>query len=523
MRKFYLKYQVRFALAGALFGLLFPLAGLLFEHFIMGLVFTSPIDLIRSNPIHGIVALAPLVLGLMCWHMGYYYASVHKQMLRARAAEKHLWHLANRDSLTDRGNRHSLREDIDVLIGSRDDIHLLLLDLDRFKMINDTLGHHVGDEVLKGLASRLDETVLQGAKLYRLGGDEFVVLAERCDVNAAKALADRILKRIEEPFHVCGTNAVIGCSIGMTAMTEADFGMGEILVRADLALYQAKASFGNNAVYYAPEMSDLARARLSMEQDIRRGLNNDEFFVEFQPIINLEANRVRGFEALARWQHPELGTIPPLDFIPIAEVSGLIISLGERVLNLACEEAVKWPAPISISVNVSIEQFLYRQFHDQVMAALDRHGLPPGRLILEITETIFTLDIEAVAQVFRRLKMIGVRFALDDFGTGYSSINHLRQLDLDYLKLDKSFADSIGTESRDSDLVQTMIELGNQFHLTTTMEGVETQEQLDFMRRNGVDEVQGYLFSRPLAATDVPDFLERNADEVTRRRGPRAA
>lgn len=503
--------ELRFALFGVLFGAAFPICGLLFDRLVMGTSFTTFADALRQNPIHGIVTMAPFVLGVTFWRMGRMYASVKSQARRARFAERRLWTVAHRDNLTGRGNRYSLTLDLEKLLGSGEMVHVLLIDLDKFKLINDTLGHHIGDELLRALACRIGNVLDHDASIYRLGGDEFVVVARHCDRDGAGSLAQRILATFEQPFGICGVTVVTGCSIGIAEMEPGDREIGRVLSRADLALYTAKLTYGNSLTFFHPEMSEDANMRIMMEQDIRRGLTNKEFFLEFQPIVGIAERQVRGFEALLRWQHPARGLISPEEFVPIAEVSGQIVALGEYALNLACREAAGWPMPLSVSVNVSVEQFKHRYFYDQVMGALDRHGLSSGRLVLEMTELVFILDTVVIGDVFNRLKRAGVRLALDDFGTGYSSINHLRNLHFDFLKLDKSFSASIETDERERELVRTVIDLGRQFQLTTTIEGVETESQLAFMQSHGVNEAQGFLIARPLPAADIGDFLKTMA------------
>lgn len=501
------KTETKFAVSGVIFGLMFPTGAIAFERFLIGTRFSSLSDLIAQNPIHAIVCMAPFVLGATFWRLGANHARLKDQMQRAQAAEKDLGVLVNHDTLTGHGNRHSLGSDIRTLEAEGATGRLLLIDLDKFKFINDTLGHHVGDALLVALSERVVGLLSPSAGFYRLGGDEFVVLDRTCDDAGAAELARRICQAIATPFDVCDTRVTCGCSIGIAAFDPAAPGMSALLARADLALYEAKAEFGNAHSFYTAEMAQEAQTRMSMEQAIRAGMERDEFFLEFQPILGVHAGKLRGFEALARWRHPELGSVPPATFIPIAEISGTIIPLGQKLLELACAEAAKWPNPLTVSVNVSIEQFKHRLFHDQVRSALDRSGLPPGRLILEMTESVFALDMIMIRDVFDRLRRLGVRFALDDFGTGYSSINNLRQLDFDYLKLDGSFASSVLENPREHSLVQTIIDLARHFDLETSAEGIETPEQYEKMCANGISEAQGFLIARPLSAEAIPDYL----------------
>ncbi|WP_424927485.1 putative bifunctional diguanylate cyclase/phosphodiesterase [Amaricoccus tamworthensis] len=505
--------RTKFACFGVLFGLMFPLCGFAFERYWIGTEFDTPLYLIRQNPIHGIVAIAPLVLGGVFLFLGHMQANLRSEMRKSRTMQRELWGVLYQDELTGIGNRNSLKRDIEALIDKRAPAVLLVIDLDRFKPINDTLGHQVGDELLKAAVRRISRELDKGSKIYRVGGDEFAVLTPGQGSWFINDLAKRISSSMDRPLEACGAQVVSGCSIGITSLVEGDTERSDLLARASFALQQARAPGGGGICYFSQTMSEDANSKLRMESEIRRGLAENEFFLEFQPIVNMQSNMVRGFEALVRWQHPELGRIPPNEFIPLAELSGLIGALGEHVLEMACRAAAQWPSPASVSVNVSMEQFKNPQFVEKVEDALDRNGLPPGRLVLEITETVFSLETEMLQTVLRRLKMMGVRFALDDFGTGYSSINHLRQFDLDYLKLDKSFADSLA-DQRERDLVRTIVNLGQRFSLTTTIEGVESSRQLAFMRENGVDEVQGFLVSKPLPSEDVMNFLSHSSHGV---------
>lgn len=498
--------HARYTLFGVVFGTAFPLGALALD---IGIhVGFSDIRRMMSDPVFLVVCTAPLVLGFTFSVIGRARAALQAQLDLTLAQEAALWRIANEDSLTGQGNRHSLMTTLACLDAPS---HLLLIDLDKFKFVNDTLGHHVGDALLRAFSERLLERLPEGADLFRLGGDEFVVLLRNGTAENATSFARDVIACLSRPFLLAGTRVVIGGSVGIAAADPAQTSPTEALERADLALYRAKQTFGNEFCTYDASMSEAATLRLSLEADIRHGIEQDTFFLEYQPIVNLDTGRVRGFEALVRWRHPQRGLLAPDTFIPIAEVSGLIIPLGQHILRLACREAARWPAPLSVAVNVSVEQFKQRSFCDQVLAALDESGLPPGRLVLEITESLFILDIDMVSLSFDRLKQLGVRFALDDYGTGYSSINHLRQLDLDYIKLDRSFAKSALADPREQSVVRSIVELGESFGLTATAEGIETVEELDLMRAKGVTDAQGFLFARPLAATAIPAFLAGEA------------
>jgi diguanylate cyclase (GGDEF)-like protein len=499
--------KARYAALGATIGAVLPLADFGLELVVGhdGMLKIAGFEV--ENPIHVVVLLAPILFAVAFLLVGGTQAKLKRQLDITRAQEEALWRVANRDALTGEGNRTSFTDAIARLEAGG---QVLLIDLDKFKFVNDTLGHHVGDALLKAFACRVVPRLGAQDALFRLGGDEFVILLRGADAHAATEMARRVVDCLTEPFDICGTRVAIGGSIGVAAIDEKADSPTEVLERADLALYRAKQTFGNEFRHYEPSMSAAARDRMRLEQEIRRGVLAGEFYLEYQPIVNVERGQVRGFEALVRWRHPTLGEVPPCEFVPIAEVSGLIVALGDFVLRRACAEAAQWPAPLSVAVNVSVEQFKQRTFCDQVLAALDASGLPPGRLVLEMTETVFSVDLDMVSLTFDRLKKLGVRFALDDFGTGYSSINRLRQLDMDYIKLDRSFAASIVSDPREESVVASIIEIGETFGLSATAEGIETIEQLDMMRAKGVTDAQGFLFARPLPAGEVAAFLAKD-------------
>lgn len=500
------KSEVRCAVLGATFGAILPIVAFLTAaHFEQdGTISVGAWDV--GTPVGVMFALTPLLSAVMFLVLGRSRARLARLLEVTTAQERALWLAVNRDALTGEGNRTSLSREIAALTAGG---QILLIDLDKFKFVNDTLGHHVGDELLKAFARRVVPRLDATGSLFRLGGDEFVILLRGADDAAASALARDVIDCLNRPFEICGVRVAIGGSVGIAAVDPTAERPIEVLQRADLALYLAKKTFGSEFRRYEPWMSDEANDRMRLEQEIRRGLATDEFYLEYQPIVNVARGQVRGFEALARWRHPTRGDVSPGEFVPVAEASGLVVALGDYVLRRACLEAAGWPAPLSVAVNVSVEQFKQRTFCDQVLAALDASGLPPGRLVLEMTETIFSVDLDMVSLTFDRLKKLGVRFALDDFGTGYSSIARLRQLDMDYIKLDRSFAASVAVDPREESVVGSIIEIGRTFGIAATAEGVETVEQLEAMRAKGVTDAQGYLFSRPLSAGAVLAFLDR--------------
>ncbi|WP_417687782.1 putative bifunctional diguanylate cyclase/phosphodiesterase [Roseibium sp.] len=505
------KTIVKFTVGGVLFGTLFPIIAVLLEYYAHSEA-EDPFPVYLSHsPIMGIVMLAPLVLGITFHFIGRSQDALHRTLKRTQTAERAQWDLANSDPLTGQGNRHNLIMQIRRAISEQAcrtrPVYVFLIDLDNFKFINDTLGHHIGDALLKALSERISTFLGPNCRLFRLGGDEFVVLDETAGDDPSH-LAVTIINCMAEPFQIEGMRVVSGGSIGVTSLRPTDTDESDILCRADLALYKAKETFGNSYSFFDDSMAAEAISRMAIEQELRLALEGGHLFVEFQPIVDATTLKPSGFEALARWKHPERGTIAPADFIPIAEVSGLIIQLGEYILTQACIEAAKWAIPLNLSVNVSAEQFKNRQFYDQVLRALDISGLEPERLHLEVTESLFIQDIDLVSHTLDRLRELGVRFALDDFGTGFSSINHLRKLKLDTLKLDRSFAERALNDPREAELIETIIKMGQVFNLTITVEGIENLEQLETMRLNGISHLQGFYFSHPMSSETVRTELE---------------
>ena len=497
----------RYTAFGVAFGLLFPAFAFFLEMAVSAPGAFRPLALVRANPILAIVLLAPFVLGGVFSVIGRGQARLKAQLVRRAAAERAMWRLANLDSLTGLGNRRSLIDAIGRTLRTPGAPlpELLLVDLDRFKFVNDTLGHDVGDGLLRAFAERVASALGDDERLYRLGGDEFVVV----DFTGAAGdrLAQRLIGCFADPFHVLGTQVVSSGSVGVASVCAGEASASPAMGRADLALYRAKATPGSSWARFRPEMAKVAHRRLSMERDIRDGLARGEFHVEYQPIVTVAGRAIRGFEALVRWNHPTRGAIPPDSFIPLAEVSGLILPLGAFVLRSACAAATAWPATVGVSVNVSAMQLRQSDFEAMVRSALAETGLDPARLTIEITESMLIADIESVADSIVRLRAAGVRFALDDFGTGFSSINHLRQIKLDFLKLDQSFVRRVRDDGREAGIIRSVVELARQFDLTTIAEGVEDLEELDLMTELGAAQVQGFFLARPMAADAVPRFL----------------
>jgi diguanylate cyclase (GGDEF)-like protein/PAS domain S-box-containing protein len=428
-----------------------------------------------------------------------------------RAAEARIAYLARHDALTDLPNRVLFHESLVHALAFARRGHLLALhclDLDQFKAVNDTLGHPVGDGLLKAVAERLQGALRDTDEVARLGGDEFAIVQTAIESPLeATALASRVIELIEAPFEIEGHQIVIAASVGVAFAPQDGLDADELLKNADLALYRAK--FDGRGVYrlFQTAMDAEMQARRVMELDLRNALCGGQFEVYYQPLVDLHARAVTGFEALLRWHHPERGMIPPDKFIPLAEEIGAILPIGEWVLRQACAAAAAWPGGQSISVNLSPVQFKSRNLVATVTTALRDAGLAPGRLELEITETVMLHDTVATLATLHELRSLGVRIAMDDFGTGYSSLSYLRRFPFDRIKIDQSFVRELGKQRDCAAIIRAVIALSHDLGMATTAEGVETREQLRALALAGCSAIQGYLFSRPLPLRDIPAML----------------
>ncbi|HEX6926476.1 MAG TPA: EAL domain-containing protein [Longimicrobiaceae bacterium] len=435
-----------------------------------------------------------------------------------RRTERRLLDVAMRDPLTGLPNRTLFYERLSNAIEKQRKNPLLrfavlFLDLDRFKIVNDSLGHHVGDQLLRVVASRLLDCVRPGDTVARFGGDEFAILLENTGAgDTAIDVANRTLSALSQPVQLGGYEIVTSASVGVvqsaTHMTEADY----IWQAADMAMYRAKSAGPGRYEVFDREMHREAVSRLRLESDLRRGLETGQFRIDYQPIIELGSNAVVGFEALVRWDHPELGELHPNDFIAVAEETGLILKLGQWVLSQACREARSWeaqgdsPAPW-VAVNLSVKQLGQRGLADRVREALRAADLPPRRLRLEITEASVMVGAEAATETLQELRALETPLVLDDFGTGLSSLRYLDRLPIAGVKIDRSLVEALRTDGRRAKLVEGVIRLARDAGLRVIAEGVSYAEELDELRRLGCDEAQGYLISPPLAAQAVQDFF----------------
>ncbi|MEM9500595.1 MAG: EAL domain-containing protein [Pseudomonadota bacterium] len=422
--------------------------------------------------------------------------------------------LAKYDSLTDLPNRLRMSEVLNAHL-SKYHLHkqpcaILLIDLDRFKQVNDTMGHPAGDALLKLVSQRLLKIVGDRERIFRLGGDEFTVFVPNTeDKIAIAALGDEIIGNLSEPYLIDGKRSVIGASVGIAVSPQDGVTAEELIRNADLALYGSKADGRGCTSFFSQELLEAAKDRKGIEEDLRDAIAKDEFEVHYQPIVDSKENRTTGVEALLRWHHPARGPISPEIFIPIAEEANLVSALGEWVLRKACHDAASWPGKIRVAVNVSPIQFTSGLLPNLVVSALANSGLEAHRLEFEITEGVFIGVEEDTDEVFDSLKRIGVRLALDDFGTGYSSLGYLRTAPFDKIKIDKSFVHAATLPgSRNAAIIAAIVALADALDMETTAEGIETEDQLALIRNLRVSHVQGYIYSKPVPNADVKERLQ---------------
>ncbi|MEH3157557.1 MAG: EAL domain-containing protein [Sphingomonas taxi] len=426
-----------------------------------------------------------------------------------RRSDAEITRLALFDGLTGLANRQRMRHSLDKTLqqqaGPYRPAALFLMDLDRFKAVNDTLGHQAGDALLKQVAQRLQRVVGDKGLVGRLGGDEFQVLLPGTDQrDALGSLAQELIAGLSQPYFIVGTSVTIGCSIGIAIAPQHGADAEELIRNADLALYAAKADGRGVHRFYSDDMLAGAKSRKALEDDMRVALSEGGFTLDYQPVVSTIDAHIVGYEALLRWQHPTRGTISPADFVPVAEECGLIEALGEWVLRTACAEAARWPGEVRVAVNVSPIQFANPAFPALVTSALAHSGLPARRLELEITEGVFLDESGSTDAMFRALKGIGVRLALDDFGTGYSSLGYLRTAPFDKIKIDQSFVRGAAAPgNRNAAIIRAIVTLADTLGMETTAEGVEIQDEIELVRSLGCSHIQGYVYGRSMPAADV--------------------
>ncbi len=451
-----------------------------------------------------------------------YYVILGKDISERKAAELQIHTLAFYDSLTHLPNRQLLHDRISQAI-AKSQRHqkygaLMMIDLDNFKALNDTKGHHIGDELLKQVAIRVQEVLRSGDTLGRVGGDEFVVLLEGLSLKEADAamesehFAKRIKNIINQPYLLLGYEHTCSPSIGVALFVGNTYDKETLLKQADIAMYQSKKLGRNRISFYDPMMQEKIEQKTTMEQELRLAITKEELVIFYQPQVNLKGDIV-GVEALIRWNHPQKGLIPPNDFIPLAEETGLIIPLGTWVLYAACEQLLTWSKlythhALQMSINVGVKQFQEIHFYDTVATVLQQTGVPAHRVKLELTESLIVENIVETIAKIEALRSLGISFSLDDFGTGYSSLSYLKRLPLDELKIDQAFVRDITVDNNDAMIVKTIIEMAHNFDLDVIAEGVEDEEQSKFLLENGCTLFQGYLFGKPMPAAEIERLFQ---------------
>jgi diguanylate cyclase (GGDEF)-like protein len=442
-----------------------------------------------------------------------------EDVTEAKLAEERITHLAHYDPLTDLPNRALFHERLKqelarIVPGER--LAVLYIDIDEFKSVNDTLGHLIGDELLKSVAVSLSSCIDDHDFVARLGGDEFAVVQTAIkSEDEASDLATRIFEAIRTPYECLGHQVTTDASIGVALAPQHGTDLHQILKNADMAMYAAKSAGRRTYRFFEPDMDAQVTARRLLEMDLRRAIADEALEVYYQPCLGLQDNKITGCEALLRWRHPVRGMVSPAEFIPIAEETGLINAIGEWVLTTACAEATTWPEDIKLAVNVSPVQFKSGTLALKIVGALAATGLAASRLELEITEAVLIRDDDAALAILHQLRAIGVRIALDDFGTGYSSLSYLQRFPFDKIKIDRCFVNDIEDPDGSSCIVQAVVNIAAARHMTTTAEGVETKPQQQLLRMLGCSEMQGYLFSPPKPAADIKQLLFAHAQKST--------
>ena len=435
----------------------------------------------------------------------------HEDVTHQRRAEAQIEHLAAHDLLTDLPNRVTLQSHLEQALRDnprRKLVAVMFMDLDNFKAVNDTLGHPAGDELLKQVAARLQACMRNTDLVARFGGDEFVIVSTTlADPGEAATLANRIREMVLTPFELLDHQVVIDTSIGIALAPGHGRDVQQLLKNADLALYHAKRSGRGTHRYFEADMDVRMLERRDLELELRDALANDEFEIHYQPLLNLESNRIISCEALLRWNNPLRGQVSPQVFIPVAEEAGLISAIGEWVIRTACAEAATWPDDVTVAVNVSPVQFRSQKLLSIVTNALAASRIAPHRLEIEITEAVLLDQTEGTLATLRQLQALGVRIAMDDFGTGYSSLSYLQKFPFDKIKIDKAFISKLATENESSAIVRAVTAIAGSFRMVTTAEGVETEDQRALVTALGCTEMQGFLFSAPRPAAEIAALL----------------
>lgn len=505
---------VNHALLGAGLGATFSISGLLLDMQFRAWhgLDASVVATFSSTLMHALALSSPLVVGGIFHSIGGAHRRLDARFRQMAKLEDGMRERAHRDPLTGLFNRAYLTKVLDEGIATRTwperGALIYMLDLDDFKHINDTFGHRAGDMVLEEVGRRLLSVAREDDIAVRLGGDEFIVVHFPIgDETLPELFAEKLVACLTQEMSVDDIRITPSTSIGISRVSVDGATWSEVMRSADVALYQAKLETQSSYCMFLPEMKVLRDSQSRLEVEMRAGIDRDEFELHYQPIYGTESGVIRSFEALVRWNHPERGLVFPSDFIQIAERSGLIVRLGRAILREACRTAAQWPTPIGICVNLSPIQFKDANLVDHVVAALADSGLAPGRLDLEVTESLLLEASPRIRGTMERLREMGVRITMDDFGTGFSSLSNLRSFRFDRLKIDRSFTREVGANPEDAEIVRTIVRLSRTLRMETVLEGVETERQLEFARSEGLTEVQGFYYAKPMTAEDVGALL----------------
>ncbi len=448
-----------------------------------------------------------------------HYVGMFSDLTERRRAEERVQFLSNYDRLTGLANRNQFREELHRSLTlarlHRHKVALMYIDLDRFRPINDSLGHEVGDRLLKAAAERLRSCGIEESSLARVGGDEFTIIVPDCDRVAMDSLGNQVIAAMRKPFQFDSHELLLGASIGISIFPDTAKDVQTMINQSDLAVHQAKRTGGNNYQYFSSDMRAASVEQLALETSLRKAIFKKEFVVHYQPKMELASNRITSVEALVRWQHPTMGLLPPADFIPLAEETGLISAIGELVLERSCRQAMQWlqesTGDICVSVNLSAHQFRKGNLLEIVDRVLAVTGLPAHLLELELTESLIMEDMEKNIGILRELRTRGIELSLDDFGTGYSSLSYLKRFPVDTLKIDRSFIMDLDQSPEDAAITKAIIEMAHSLNMRVVAEGVETQRHLDILRDMGCDSVQGFFLSKPVENQEIVPLIKQRA------------
>ena len=466
-----------------------------------------------------LIGYAGLTLAIALGSLAIAYLLVTRMRRVVKRAEAHLDYLAHIDPVTGLPNRHAFNERLSSALAKVNqfggNVGLLLLDLDNFKIVNDTLGHQCGDRLLKLVSQRLMESLRSGDVICRIGGDEFAIILESGSASNGDSVAEKVLNALTAPFDVDIHEIYVTASVGISVYPDDARDMETLTRNADTAMYQAKGRGKNAYEKFHPELDQRVQKRLSLETNLRKALERGELQLYYQPQISLHDSQLVGLEALLRWNHPEHGTISPMEFIPVAEESGLIVPIGRWVIRTACKQVAAWRdaglGDIHVSVNLSARQTKDVHLMHDIVSALREAGMKPSQLELEITETVLMENVHANVELLNRLQTEGIRMSIDDFGTGYSSMAYLKRFPIDQVKIDRTFVRDIPGDGDDEAITTAIIAMAHSLGLSVVAEGVETEEQLQFLRQAGCDIMQGYYFAEPRPPEQVAAFLKTRA------------